>query len=759
MFRRGVWTLVFTLIWSWFAPFAAPSGAAANGAREQIRYDRGDFVYLTRAAEPTPTYVAPPAQLGYLRAQSATITVQYVNFPPNAQAAFQQAVAIWQGVLTTPVPISVVAYWEALDETQLGGAAPVNGFSNFDRAPQRDVFYPSALANALAGTDLAPNQPDIEAVFNSTLDDWYFGNGQTPADQLNFISTVVHEIGHGLGFSGTARVENGTGRWGTSGRPRAYDLFAVNGNGVGIINTAQFPNPSVALAEQLQGNNLFWSGMLGGAANGGVRPKLYAPSSWQQGSSYSHLDERTYPAGTENSLMTPALAAGETVYNPGPVALGMLADMGWTIAGGATQGQVCFPETGKCAKGRFLQYWQQNGGLAQQGFPITDEFDEVNPTDGKTYKTQYFERARFEYHPENAAPYDVLLGLLGREQLGAKYGTAIPAAMTTSPLGTDCATFAQTGKQVCGLFLQYWQANGGLAQQGLPLTDLFLETNPTDGKQYPTQYFERARFEYHVENLNSPYVVLLGLLGREQYQARYGGGTPSPSPSASPTPSPSPSPTPQPSASPSPPTSPVPSASPAPSASPGAWGPNLPPLAGGQVYADPGGLFTISIPGSWQIEDAEAGSVVFTNANPPAICYVQNEPVPVDVTLSVLDQELDVENAKYPNYQQVSKDKVQVRNVPAYRRIIDYTLNNGTAVRETQIYFIHTGTLALVRCTATTAQFAAYAPTFDGIGGSLKLKTMAIAAAPSDRHTLPAATPLAHLRLVLATRPAVKAQP
>src|SRR6476646_7094188 len=71
-----------------------------------------------------------------------------------------------------------------------------------------------------------------------------------------------------------------------------------------------------------------------------------------------------------------------------------------------------FPETGKTVCGRFLEYWNQNGGLPQQGYPITDQLSEKNDTDGKTYQTQYFERAVFEMHPENQAPYDVLLSLL-----------------------------------------------------------------------------------------------------------------------------------------------------------------------------------------------------------------------------------------------------------------------------------------------------------------------------------------------------------
>jgi hypothetical protein len=64
-------------------------------------------------------------------------------------------------------------------------------------------------------------------------------------------------------------------------------------------------------------------------AAGGTRPVLYTPSTWEEGSSYSHLDEDTYPAGSPDSLMTPVLDLGEVVRDPGSVALGMLADVGW----------------------------------------------------------------------------------------------------------------------------------------------------------------------------------------------------------------------------------------------------------------------------------------------------------------------------------------------------------------------------------------------------------------------------------------------
>ena len=95
----------------------------------------------------------------------------------------------------------------------------------------------------------------------------------------------------------------------------------------------------------------------------------------------------------------------------------LLASAPLTAREAAAAGERCFAETGKCIEGAFLQYWEANGGLAQQGFPLTDEFAEVSPIDGKTYTVQYFERARFEHHPENTGKSQVLLGHLGRQML------------------------------------------------------------------------------------------------------------------------------------------------------------------------------------------------------------------------------------------------------------------------------------------------------------------------------------------------------
>ena len=82
---------------------------------------------------------------------------------------------------------------------------------------------------------------------------------------------------------------------------------------------------------------------------------------------------------------------------------------------------VRFPATGKELKGKFLEYWNSHGGLAQQGYPISDEFKERSTVDGREYTVQYFERSVFELHRENHPPYDVLLSLLGTARYDQRY--------------------------------------------------------------------------------------------------------------------------------------------------------------------------------------------------------------------------------------------------------------------------------------------------------------------------------------------------
>jgi len=136
---------------------------------------------------------------------------------------------------------------------------------------------------------------------------------------------------------------------------------------------------------------------------------------------------------------------------------------------------------GHVVDGRFLEVWNSQGSeqnnVYVNGLPITDKRSEINVTDGKTYQTQWFERARYEAHPENKAPYDVLLGLLG-VSLTEGFGSVDPA--TGKPrnpanqafVGVDkpsdvSATkvwFPETRHSVSGKILEYWNKYGGLQQ-------------------------------------------------------------------------------------------------------------------------------------------------------------------------------------------------------------------------------------------------------------------------------------------------------
>ncbi len=185
-------------------------------------------------------------------------------------------------------------------------------------------------------------------------------------------------------------------------------------------------------------------------------------------------------------------------------------------------GSHLFPETGKTVNGIFLDYWTKNGRLAQFGFPLSGLTQEVSDLDGKPYIMQYFERAVFEYHPEKQPPYNVLLSQLGTLRYKQKYPSGASAPNQQQPQQGG-KFFAETSKTVSGKFLDYWTRNGGIARQGYPISEPFMEKSDLDGKVYLVQYFERAVFEMHTEN-QSPYDVLLSQLGTFRYKQQNGEG-------------------------------------------------------------------------------------------------------------------------------------------------------------------------------------------------------------------------------------------
>jgi hypothetical protein len=274
-----------------------------------------------------------------------------------AKAAFQRAVDTWAHTVASPVTITVDAAFTAPpDPNVLGSAGPNNAFFN----PDFGAFFPSALANSLQvpPTDLEPGVADIDAHFNNDANIWYFGTDpagvatascQLPGDPgpiaghcYDFESVVLHELGHGLGFLGTASqdfsdanhtIALNTASYGNApadARPWIYDIYTETADGVGILD---YPNHSLALLNAIRSDGVYWFGANGASADRGREPQLYAPNPFEDGSTYSHLDEDSYATGDADSLMTPYVFNGDAVRDPGEVMLGMFRDMGWTTPG------------------------------------------------------------------------------------------------------------------------------------------------------------------------------------------------------------------------------------------------------------------------------------------------------------------------------------------------------------------------------------------------------------------------------------------
>lgn len=314
---------------------------------------------LHPSGETANTYLLPSDLRGAVEGEAlrsaeknAEITVDYVgDFPQEAREAFERAAEIWETHITSSVEIRIEVSFEPLPEddpdpnTLATAGTPVVFAIQFEDGTRS--AYSSALTDAILGEDQRSGEPDIVARFNSERDDWYFDTGQPGSREIDFTSVAVHEIAHGLGFFGSMSVEdeNGDeeGSWGfdfgsiEEPVPAIYDRFVEDLPGNRLINTDVYPNPSEELAEALTSENVFFNGpqaRVGNTASeepSDERPELYAPPEWNEGSSYSHLDEDAYPADDINSLMTPRIGFQEVVQTPGAVTCGMFADMGWEL--------------------------------------------------------------------------------------------------------------------------------------------------------------------------------------------------------------------------------------------------------------------------------------------------------------------------------------------------------------------------------------------------------------------------------------------
>lgn len=286
-------------------------------------------------------HVPPPRKYyenlskGRTEATSDIIVTYATSISPEARNAFEYAVDIWERILVSPVPIRIQANWQAIISSGrgqvLGSASPADARISA-LMPKFPVWYPIGLYEKILGRNINGNGFEVVARFNSTAD-WYFGtDGRTPNDKIDFVSVVLHELGHGLGFFGGYQVnQDGTGEVGFNGYPYIYDTYVANQAGVLLADTTVFKNPSTVLARQFSAaTGVFFDAPHVTKRNGNERTKLYAPTVFAPTSSIAHLDQTRYQ-GTANALMTPFTNNGESVQDPGAVTINMFEEMGWIL--------------------------------------------------------------------------------------------------------------------------------------------------------------------------------------------------------------------------------------------------------------------------------------------------------------------------------------------------------------------------------------------------------------------------------------------
>ena len=293
--------------------------------------------------------------------------------------AFQYAADRWGELLVSNVTILVRANMDDQDCTPfagiLGSAGAVSFHSDFDGAELSGTWYPQALANAQHGSDLIPAHPDIAATFNSRLDGdldcllgaaWYLGfDRNPPAGDIDFVTVLMHEFAHGLGFLTVTNMITGEKFEGKNDSyMRHLEQAGVNpGLYANMTNSqrrdANTSDPDLRWRGENVGYVVANSPPFGGLSEGHAR--MYAPSQLQLGSSVSHWSTSLAPS----EMMEPSYTSPD--HTPG-LATFLMADIGWELAGIVP---VAFPGVTAVERGSALELrWDYFGNQTVRGFRI-----------------------------------------------------------------------------------------------------------------------------------------------------------------------------------------------------------------------------------------------------------------------------------------------------------------------------------------------------------------------------------------------------
>lgn len=262
---------------------------------------------------------------------SAKFIPRYFQVPDSVQKVVQAAFEVWNKILISPVPIHIHVHWESLSAGTLATAGSERVYKNFKNAPFRDVWYPSALADALSGESVNGDNSDIVLRINRDAS-WNLNyNGPQNFRYYDMLTVVIHEIAHGIGFmssfelSGTTRV-----KWGIQNLPFIYDRYIVDVGGNGLVNNRFYTNDSEELLQEVTGNNIFFQ--IDSGAYQQRKPRLHTERPFAPGASLSHVaNNQIFQIDGRDRLMLPTISLGARYNYPGNGILAMLFQIGWAL--------------------------------------------------------------------------------------------------------------------------------------------------------------------------------------------------------------------------------------------------------------------------------------------------------------------------------------------------------------------------------------------------------------------------------------------
>jgi hypothetical protein len=282
---------------------------------------RGRVLRVAFGAASVLIGVAAPASARATAPSCAFVTHFDADVPSAVRPAVVAATHIWSQLLVSAVPIEVDVGW--------GGGLPRGVAAATEPAAYERMrdgsWQPIALANAASGRDLEPGSSDVRLLLGSGIR-WYFGtDGAAPADATDMVTMVLHELTHGLGFADSFRIGGGGLTWGRDGAPVGLDAHLFDASTGDLVAA---PNASELLSEATS-RRVVWRGTA--RDSHGNAPVMYAPRVYEPSSSLGHFDDDAYPPGDPDALMTSLIRRGEVIHRIGPAALGVLADLGWTV--------------------------------------------------------------------------------------------------------------------------------------------------------------------------------------------------------------------------------------------------------------------------------------------------------------------------------------------------------------------------------------------------------------------------------------------